>query len=286
MAFVKKNIRQILAAYGSGTPYHPGKWRIVEGVAGFCNLQSLEPTVDVVRAGVTWRLNIRGLVERSVYYLGVYEIHETRWLRQQVQPGWVACDVGANFGYYANLLALWAGRDAAIYAFEPSSGLFQTLSTNRELNKFTQLYPQHAAVDETIGVIQLELPPEGNQGLGRICDKGVKREGLRYEDVQTVTLDTFADEQGFERLDFIKIDVEGSEMRVLSGAEALIRRFKPKMMIEINPPSLEGFGASGPELLQKIRDLGYSVYVLKGSQLTPLEAGDIKDYVNAICLPG
>jgi FkbM family methyltransferase len=283
---VKKIIRQILAAYGSGTPYHPGKWRIVESVVECCGLGSLNAVQEVTRQGVRWRLNTQGLVERSVYYLGVYEIHETRWLKQQIEPDWVMLDVGANFGYYANLVAHLAGPHAAVYAFEPSSDMFQALTTNRELNRFEQLHPQHAAVADVAGSLQLELPPAGNQGLGRIRDHGDTADGKRYEEVQTLTLNEFAVEKKLARLDFIKIDVEGAEMRVLSGAEDVIRRFKPKMMIEINPPSLEDFGTSATELLQKIRDLGYVVYGLEGARLNPLvDASCIGDYVNAICLP-
>jgi FkbM family methyltransferase len=281
---VKNFLQKIVLIYGYVLPYHPGKWRIVE------KLVSLSGGVPAglhraIRRGVAWELNLAGLVERSLYYLGVYEVHESVYLESKVQQDWVICDIGANFGYYAHTLSAATHGQATVHAFEPSAAMYKALVRNQSLNpSFARLHTWNLALSDRVGQVALKRAPELNQGLGRLELNGGS--GEDYEQVETCTLDQFSAEQALQRLDFIKIDVEGAEALVLEGAAETVQRFRPLMMIEINPEALATFGVDAEALLSRIKHLGYTLYRLHGRQLIPLEGlSDEDEYVNAICLP-
>jgi hypothetical protein len=79
-------------------------------------------------------------------------------------------------------------------------------------------------------------------------------------EVEVVTLDTFCDAQRLPRVDLIKIDVEGSEVALLRGAERTIQRFRPVLMIEVNPSTLQNFGYTARDLIEAIGRHGYRLH--------------------------
>lgn len=280
-------IETLLARYGTLLPYHPGKWRLVEAVVRAAGLLRGDDHRIATRGGIQWDLHIRDIVQRSVYFLGAYEIHETRWLLSNIQPGWTACDIGANFGYYSHLIARHGGPNAVIHAFEPNPRSYAALCRIRDLNRFDNLHPHAEAVAAQAGEIDLETPPAGNEGIGRILAPGATLAPHRtVTRVKAVTLDDVADREGLTRLDFVKIDVEGAEPGVLEGGRATLRRLRPRMLVEINPESLESMGSSAAALLDAIRALGFTAHRLRGTRLEPVTAPPaFPDYINAICLP-
>jgi hypothetical protein len=92
--------------------------------------------------------------------------------------------------------------------------------------------------------------------------------------VRTSTLDAMV---GDRRVDMIKIDVEGAEGRVLKGAEKVLGRDHPMLLMEFSPPSLESTSQmSGREVLTNLTALGYSVDLV-GSERTARSIDDILD---------
>jgi FkbM family methyltransferase len=285
---LKSFAERLLLAYGLGTPYHAGKWRIIESAYHRLGLSKLyqNGAVEAERQGLMWRLNPVSLVQRSLYFLGVYEIHETRWLLSEVKPDWTVLDVGANFGYYSLLIAKASEGTATIHAFEPASTVFATLKANAEANGYANFHPHAMALSNQDAELELVMPPAGNEGIGHLRGREDGPVQGRVEKIKAMRMDTFARQEGLKRLDFIKIDVEGAESLVLEGARETIARFKPRLLVEINPGALAGFGVSADWLIEQIRSQGYDLFRLERAQLKPLtEASGIGDYVNAICLP-
>ena len=280
-------IESLLVAYGTRLPYHPGKWRLIESLVRRAGILRGDDHRLAERAGIRWDLHIRDIVQRSVYFLGVYEIHETRWLLAQIRPGWVACDIGSNFGYYSHLIARNAGPEAVIHAFEPNPGSYATLCRIRDLNGFTAIRPHAVAVAAARGTLDLEIPPDGNEGIGRLLPPGATAAAHRRTTrVEALPLDEFAARENLRRLDFVKIDVEGAEPGVFDGGRETLRRLRPRILVEINPEALEGMGSSAGDLLARIRDLGYAPHRLQGRDLVPVTSPPaFPDYINAICLP-
>jgi FkbM family methyltransferase len=284
---MKSLINSLTLAYGNRLPNHPGKWRIVDLIDSTFGLHSLYAgkTYEVRRMNLLWRLTPDCLLHRRLYYLSTYEGRETAWLRQQVRPDWVCLDIGANCGYYSMLIAQASGGTAEVHAFEPLTDVYALLEAHRTMNGFDRIHPHKMAVSDVVGEMECVLPPDQNTGLGRMRAEDEIVTG-NTEIVPTTTIDAFVSQQNLKRLDFIKVDVEGAESLVLKGGEDTIRRFRPTMMVEVNPGVLNNYGWTAEGLLQQIRELGYDIFYPALSGLQPLnDLSVIKIYTNAICIP-
>jgi hypothetical protein len=95
-----------------------------------------------------------------------------------------------------------------------------------------------------------------NRGTGHLAT-----EDQQGDEVVAVTVDQFVCEHGIGRVDFIKIDIEGAEIRCLRGALRTIKTHRPILMMEVNPSSLRDFDSSEEELEETVTALGYDLRV-------------------------
>jgi hypothetical protein len=102
--------------------------------------------------------------------------------------------------------------------------------------------------------------------------------------VETVRLDDLWPSLGYERLDFMKMDVEGHEVRALEGAREVIRRHRPLLLVEIDPPRLQECGSSPDALIQLLRALGYRLLQGKRRALEPFVEASSRALVNVFCI--
>jgi FkbM family methyltransferase len=237
------------------------------------------------RQNVLWKFDLQSPTHRQLYYLSMYEARDTSWLRRQIRPDWVFLDIGANFGYYSMLVSEVTHGAAEVYAFEPLASVAELLEEHRRMNGFENIHIHRTAISDSEGEITLVYPSDENNILSRMLAEGEDAEG-KVERAQTIRLDTFVRDHNINRVDFIKIDVEGAEPFVLNGAAETIQRFRPTMMIEIHPQALELLGSSAAELFEKIYALGYDTYRIGWTGMHPLRpTDDILPFVNAICIP-
>jgi FkbM family methyltransferase len=171
----------------------------------------------------------------------------------------VVIDVGANFGAFALGLSHVVGPLGTVHAFEPQRIIFNMLAGSVALNSMLNVRCYNMAVGDHEG--RVEIPQfDYSQPLnfGSVEFGGEQREKLtqprqhdpnRLEFVPLTTLDHF----NFERVDVLKIDVEGMEMQVLAGATETIRRCRPVMFVEF-------LKVDQNALRQRIMDFGYVVY--------------------------
>ena len=223
-------------------------------------------------------------MQKRLFYHGAFDNSDLRELTTRLGKDAVFFDVGSYFGYYSLVVSKQTDGGAKVFAFEPVSSNYKLLVENLDLNRFDNIRAFQLAISDAAGEVNFEIPSAANRGVGHIALGGIARDGM--ETVKATTLDRFVEEQGIRRLDAMKIDVEGAELRVFAGAHETLARFKPAMVVELNPPCLKRFGASADDLLQLIRELGYDIYRAKSSgikKFAGLEAGE--SYANIFCLP-
>jgi FkbM family methyltransferase len=143
--------------------------------------------------------------------------------------GWTVVDVGATCGDWSIIAGKFFGVDKVL-AIEPSPIPFSSLLKNIRLNNLTNvIIPIKACLWSSDTQIYLHSSPSlflSVQGSGS---------ALR---VKARKLDSLIEETGLKDLNLLKIDTEGSELRVLRGAISTIRRFRPKMIIEVHSSEL------------------------------------------------
>src|ERR1700737_4261928 len=226
----------LLACYGT-TPFHPGKGTAIAALARKAGWTHPSPSV-VKRRGIFYELDRTDLVECEIYYK-TYEPWETLAIDKLVGKGSVCLDVGANVGYYTLLLSSLSGNSGQVHAFEPSDATFAKLHRNVQLNSANNVHLHKLALSRKTGNSSLVTPAK-NAGGARLTNEL----GFPNTTISVSTLDHFAHSENLERLDFIKADIEGSEFGLLEGGINTIQRFRPKMLIEINPRALASFGDS------------------------------------------
>jgi hypothetical protein len=118
-----------------------------------------------------------------------------------------------------------------------------------------------------------------NSGAAHIISNG--------GDIIITTIDNFCKSKKVEKIDFIKIDVEGYELFVLRGGENIIRKSKPVLLIEINPPTLKRIGLKPRDVIDRLKYHGYNLYVPNRKKLTKLNnlPGTENYIINVFCLP-
>ncbi|MEM2030323.1 MAG: FkbM family methyltransferase [Archaeoglobaceae archaeon] len=176
---------------------------------------------------------------------GQYSIPECH-----VAQGDIVFDVGAHFGFFS-YYALQKGAKK-IYAFEPNPYVFEILKEHANIWDKEKIEPFCLALSSFEGEAILTIP-KGKELYGwATINEAIKRPETEIRKIKTTTIDRFVKENNIEKVDFIKIDTEGSEREIIKGAKETIRKFKPKMAISAYhlPDDKEKI----PELVLSIRD--------------------------------
>jgi FkbM family methyltransferase len=220
----------------------------------------VERTVRINGCDILVRLGSKrgiGGIGHSLVYKGEYEPQTTDAFKMLTKPGMRVVDVGANIGYYTVLAGRLVGSRGKVYAFEPERRNFADLLANIALNELANISPSQVAVSDRDGraVLYVSRFESGEHSLA-VCDSHRKD----MANVDTVRLDTAI--KG--RIDVIKTDTEGNEIRVLEGAKRLLTSNRDiKLFVEFLPdnPSLNGYSMSG--LWSLLRELGFKhIYIM------------------------
>jgi len=166
-----------------------------------------------------------------------YDELEIRDRYFKVGSGDVVIDIGSQYGNYT-LDACSLG--ARVYAFDPNPKTYGTLKANLELNGFDSHRLFNLGLWSRSGELSIKDYAPHSDWEGKF---------------RATTLDEWAELHGVNRIDFIKIDTEGAELEILKGGLNSIKRFKPKLLVEVHTfvnesllPAVEDF----------LKGLGYS----------------------------
>jgi FkbM family methyltransferase len=177
-------------------------------------------------------------------------------LRRLVEPGSHVADVGANIGFYTELLAQTVGERGRVWAFEPEPFNFQRLQTR--VRRYPQVHPVRAAASGQSGEATLYLSPDLNIDH-RTYPTAENRSALA---VEAVTLDDFFRSSN-EVLQFVKIDVQGAEYSVLLGMRDLLARSPDvRLLVELWPFVHDRYGVGTGRLLDLLESWGFDVWRL------------------------
>lgn len=185
------------------------------------------------------------------------------FLPDVIRQGDVAIDIGANLGYYSRLLAQWVGTQGQVHAVEPVEVILKVL--RRNVQAFSQVKVHPYALGPEDKAIQLGNKTRQSAGFMASGSNFVLEQPAEGE------LDTFEAQmrhpQGLfgklNRIDFIKIDIEGYETALLPHLADLIWQHQPMVLIESRREQR-------PETIRQLEALDMSGYVLEGAHLIPL----------------
>jgi FkbM family methyltransferase len=193
-----------------------------------------QPTVVTIRQGplAGKKLQVDSQTPHYYWIKGHDEPAILQVMQNLVKPGHCVVDVGAHIGIETLMLSQWVGTSGQVVSLEPDPNNFKSLSANVSLNAVSNVQLMQVAVSDKSGQLQFV------QGRGVLCrlvdnpnDPDIDPASLII--VQVYTLDElFAGNQ--PAVNFVKIDVEDSEVSVLSGARRLLYEQKPIVILELH----------------------------------------------------
>ena len=194
------------------------------------------------------------------HFADKYEAGFWKIAMEMVIPGDTIADVGAFFGFYAFAFAKRTGKQGRVVAFEPDPHNLAFLRNIVKRYKIS-LKPRivGSAVGDTKGILKFDAQSASTSG---VILKGLPKGEVRQ--VECVSLDEFFAD---EKLDIIKIDVEGYEEKVLLGARNILKRkrgYPRAIFIEVHPYAWGNYGTTDKAIMAILRDAGYSVQNIQG----------------------
>jgi FkbM family methyltransferase len=203
---------------------------------------------------------------------------ERQLLRRILFAGAVVVDAGANIGIYSQFLSHYVGRTGVVHSFEPSPENFERLQfATRKLENVRLL---RVAVGESSGRSKLYLSDKLNVDHRTYITEGDSRD--------TVPIDIVALDDYFkpgQRVDLIKMDIQGYELHALRGAERVLQENPDiNLLLEFWPAGLGQAGVHWEELVQMLHRLNMKLTLVKPFGLVPFDAQDVRNdiswYVN------
>jgi len=236
------------------------------------------------------RLRLDEHMQSQIFWYGYYSRDIILLMNRLLKPGDVVADVGANIGEISLAAAKRVGGAGKVYSFEPMTTLFERLVQHIEMNNATQITPvrQGLADGQRTAVIyaQAEQFNDGTShtGLGTIYPFGDRSQPV--EEIQLNTLDNYCEQHAIERLDLIKIDVEGAELDVLRGAQSTLQKYKPFVILELQSETAQSAGNSAEEIISLVESNDYEIYVIgRKTKLSRLDQEALSRFQNVLCVP-
>ena len=231
------------------------------------------------------RLSPYYYLDRQIIALGSYERDLHCYLVQTLKPGMVALDIGANIGSITLHMARLLGNTGQVLAFEPAPPIIQRLQENVTRNNFNdRITIFNFALADTEGSMELayaDINTE-NQGMGSLTNNNNEVVTLLCT-VQVRRLDDMA--LDLARCDLIKIDIQGAETAFLKGAGLFLKRFKPKILMEISATELKCIGSTSRQLCELIESLDYKIYTLNGVPILTCNVMEDFEASSVLCIP-
>src|ERR1700730_8339593 len=205
-----------------------GKGRLAEAI--FRHVRSPELECHPL-PGITVSLRANQRIERWMW-AGAYERELVQLMKRTLKSGMTVLDVGANIGYLSALASGLVGNKGQVHAFEPMPQNVSRLRQNLSAFRWAHLYPY--AVGEASGKARIYFN-ESEAGWASLL---VSDDLGGRADVDVIRLDDWVRVQAIDRIDLVKMDIEGGEFRALRGAQEMLSRFRPIVVAELNAACL------------------------------------------------
>jgi len=187
-----------------------------------------------------------------------WEKHITELVKKEVKKEDTVLDIGAHIGYFTLLFARLVGEHGRVFAFEPEAVNFGLLKKNVSINNYANVILNQKAVTNQTGVVELFLHRKSHGGhslyKGRYMNTSIKVEAVRLDDY-------FKNYDG--KIDFIKMDIEGSEGEALRGMLSVLKKNEHvKMVTEFAPSMLRASRVQPEEYLRLLIDQGFKLFII------------------------
>ena len=195
----------------------------------------------------------------SISHYGTYEELESKIMEEKIEMGNIVVDVGANIGLHTLNMARIVGNAGQVFAFEPDPSNFEILKKNVKINNYKNIILEQKAVGDKHG--RTTLYQSDHPGKHRIFPQ--TEQAKSQVQVELTNLDNYFDSDMTDKINFIKIDVEGLEFSVLKGMKNILKNSKKiKILFEFMPENTIEVGFTPIELLNYLTSNDFKLYCM------------------------
>lgn len=240
--------------YTFNTPIAKGKYRAFLLARRIC--RNTPDGLDTeLNDGRRFSIDFSSNMQDTLYFLGEYEKVITGFVEDLIRERGckVFVDAGANFGWYTTLFAKYAGTRGEVHAFEPVPTTFENLRRNYELmGSPPNVRINNVALGEAESDAVINLFPDEPIGHASLSDHG-HANAISFS-CKIVRLDDYLETNQVSKVDFVKVDIEGAELKLLKGAERLFRQQAPPIfLMEMALKQTKSFGYLPDDLIKFFR---------------------------------
>lgn len=206
-------------------------------------------------------------ISRLTYYWDYSEPEIFEFLDQYLKVGMIAIDIGSNIGLHSLFISKRIQPSGLVYSFEPFAKSYKRLKEIIQNNSIQniKIFNMALGIDKSKGE-PIEVINDSSKSfiLPSVSSNNIKNSNF----IEIVSLDSFVANYSITNIDFLKIDVEGMEFKVLLGGNITLREIIPKLILmEINSDALKRNGNNVLEILSYLNNLSYLIFELNIEKL-------------------
>ncbi|WP_343574918.1 FkbM family methyltransferase [Pseudomonas sp.] len=235
------------------------------------------------------RLDLSEHMQRRIFWIGYYNREIVALLNRLITPGMVIIDIGANIGEITLVAANRTTSAGRVIAFEPMKSIADQLEENIVKNALPWATAVRLGISDQMGEAHIYESAgdcqsnELNRGLGTLYP--IQAGARPSQTISLTTLDRYIEEHPVERLDIIKIDIEGAELACLKGATTVLNQYRPMIIIEIQSETAANAGYEQSEILRFLSGIGYGFQRIGANGvLEHIDQDSLRDYQNVLCI--
>ena len=239
---------------------------------------------SVKRNGLLWKLDLNEGIDFSIYLFGFFERTTSKALKRLVSKNSIVIDIGANIGAHTLPMANLLSNEGKIYALEPTKFAYSKLKDNIKLN--AKLSKQIQA--DQVMLINTNSQKETNNLYSSWPLKKQKKQKthnvhlgalMTTDGSEKLSLDQYISFQKIKKIDLIKIDVDGNELEVFTGAMNTLNQFKPTLIMELAPSSYDE-PSDFDKTIVLLSEIGYVFYSLNEKIKLSTNVNELKKIIS------
>lgn len=208
-------------------------------------------------------LNKNAYLDNNVINYGEFEPLSTALVRRFLKSGDTVLDIGANIGYYSVIFSKIVGEKGTVFAFEPTKHFLPVLEKNLDVNDIKNVKIIDYGLSNKSDDIKIDIGPSS----ATIHSPKGYDAVIGEEIIKLRTLREFVDNNKINKIDFIKIDIDGHEPIFFDGSWEILDKFSPLILCEISPLHYLEAGYTAWDFYASVRSHNYFVYDERGLQL-------------------
>ena len=227
-----------------------------------------------------WTVNPNDSIGKHILNQELWEPHLVAFMKNFIKEGYVCIDIGSCFGWYAVHMSKYTGNTGLIYAFEPLKENIQLIKKNIKQNNINNVILQEVALgatSQTSTICNAYLRNNTNIGDSFISTHYKDRDGytdLKIDDFigkeeimvklnkQLTFIEKLDNIKIPRKINFMKLDTQGSELMVLQGAQKILKNDRPVIAIELEDPCSLLYSYDSGVLIDYLKSFDYDIYFL------------------------